>query len=192
SELMKTAPSRALVACLFFLALASSCKKNTSLTLQRAEDQTIETVSAIHSARSISINNNCGGFYEALPARYDSSAKKYPLILFIHGIGELGNGKSDLPNMLRAGLPRLINRKMFPPSFESGGHHYSFIVLAPQFKKWPSPEEVKGVLTYALKNYRIDTTRIYITGLSMGGGVTWEFTAQFGDNVAASIPICGG
>ena len=116
-------------------------------------------------------------------------SKKYPLILFIHGIGELG---TDLSKMLRAGLPRLINRKKFPADFEVNGEHFSFIVVSPQFKKWPTNDDVKSVLDYAVKNYRVDTSRIYVTGLSMGGGVTWEFNSQYGGSVAAIAPICGG
>ena len=94
--------------------------------------------------------------------------------------------------MLRAGLPRLINRKMFPADFEVYGQHFSFIVISPQFKNWPTNDEVKSVLDYAVNKYRVDESRIYVTGLSMGGGVTWEFDAQYGAAVAAIAPICGG
>ncbi len=157
-----------------------------------AEDNVIETIPPSHKAVSATVDNNCSGYYETLPSRYDSSTKKYPLILFVHGIGELGNGTTDLPNMLRTGLPRLINKKLFPPSFEANGKNYSFIVLSPQFKKRPTNAQVENVVKYAIKKYRVDTSRIYVTGLSMGGGVTWEYTSEYGASVAAIVPICGG
>lgn len=83
-------------------------------------------------------------------------------------------------------------KKAFPPSFELDGQHFSFVVISPQFKKRPKNDEVQSVLNYMVKKYRIDTSRIYVTGLSLGGGVTWEFASQFGSSVAAIAPICGG
>ncbi|MEP7259112.1 MAG: hypothetical protein ABI687_11995 [Flavitalea sp.] len=181
---------RAFAAMAIMLIILGSCgKKDISLS---ATDSTPETKPAIQTAVSTGINANCAGFYKALPFRYDSSSKKYSLILFIHGIGELGNGTSDLPNMLRAGLPRLINKKAFPPEFTVNGESHSFVVIAPQFKKWPSNADVNDVLRYARDHFRIDTNRIYVTGLSMGGGVTWEFSAEYGASIAAIAPICGG
>ncbi len=177
------------ILCFALLLSLFSCKKETSLD---KEDGVIETLPAVFSSVSAEVNSNCGGYFQALPARYDSSNKKYPLILFIHGIGELGNGTSDLSKMIRAGLPRLINKKGFPPSFQSGGKHYSFIVIAPQFKDWPKNKEVNEVLQYAIREFRVDTSRIYVTGLSMGGGVTWEFSSEYGNSIAAIAPICGG
>lgn len=185
-------PSARPIRIIFSLALLLtllSCKKETSLN---AEDNVVETLPALYSSVSAEVNTNCGGYYQALPARYDSSSKKYPLILFVHGIGELGNGSSDLSKMTRAGLPRLINKKGFPPSFQSGGKHYSFIVIAPQFREWPSNKDVDEVLQYAVNRFRVDASRIYVTGLSMGGGVTWEYAAEYGDAIAAIAPICGG
>lgn len=186
---MRNPNKRVAAACVFALFLFTACKKNLSLDQVKESDHVIETAPAVHSAVKVDVNKNCAGYYQAIPTRYDSSSKKYPLILFIHGIGELG---TDLSKMLRAGLPRLINRKKFPADFEVNGEHFSFIVVSPQFKKWPTNDEVKSVLDYAVKKFRVDESRIYVTGLSMGGGVTWEFDAQYGSSVAAMAPICGG
>lgn len=186
---MQNPNTRVLIACALSLFLFTACKKSLSIDQLSADDHVVETAPPVHTAVNAYVNGNCAGYYKALPARYDSSAKKYPLILFIHGIGELG---TDLSKMLRAGLPRLINRNKFPADFEVNGQHFSFVVISPQFKKWPTNSDVKSVLDYAVKNFRIDTSRIYVTGLSMGGGVTWEFNAQFGGSVAAMAPICGG
>jgi predicted peptidase len=40
--------------------------------------------------------------------------------------------------------------------------------------------------------YRIDTDRIYLTGLSMGGFGTWEWATKYPDQFAAIAPVCGG
>src|SRR5689334_16339804 len=178
---MQNSNKRMLFLYAFILFLFTACKKNLSFD-QLSADNVVETAPPIHTPEKADVNGNCAGYYEALPVRYDSSAKKYPLILFIHVIGELG---TDLSKMLRAGLPRLINRKKFPGDFEVNGQHFSFIVISPQFKKWPTNDEVKSVLDYTVSHYRIDTSRIYVTGLSMGGGVTWEFDAQYGASVTA-------
>jgi predicted peptidase len=182
--------TKVLCAAALALFVFPCCKKD--LAGKDSEDNVIETSPAVMTAISANVNADCAGYYQAIPARYDSSSKKYPLILFIHGIGELGNGTSELSNMLRTGLPRLIYKKNFPADFESAGKHFSFIVLSPQFKKRPTNAEVNGVLQYALQRYRVDTTRIYVTGLSMGGGVTWDFSSEYGASITASVPICGG
>jgi predicted peptidase len=189
---MKNLNAKVRLTYLCALLILTSCKKDSYTTLLSSEDSVIETAPPSHKPVSATVNNNCSGYYETLPSRYDSSTKRYPLILFIHGIGELGNGTTDLSKMIRAGLPRLINKKAFPADFEVNGKHYSFIVISPQFKKWPANADVNGVLQYALKKYRVDTSRIYVTGLSMGGGVTWEYSAQYGSSLAAIVPVCGG
>jgi hypothetical protein len=58
-----------------------------------------ETSPAIQKAVNFNVNANIGGYMEALPARYDSTNKKYPLLVFLHGLGELGNGTTQLANV---------------------------------------------------------------------------------------------
>jgi predicted peptidase len=151
----------------------------------------VETKPIVNKAVSVNVNGNIGGFLYALPARYDSTTKKYPLLLFIHGIGELGNGTSQLSNAAAVGTPSVIKWGEFPANFSVGGKNYSFIVVTPQFKAWPSAKDVNDMIDYAVKNYRIDTTRMYVSGLSMGGGVTWDYAVAYGKRVAAIAPICG-
>ena len=189
---MKKLNTKVWLSCVCSLLILSACKKDSYTALLNVDDSVIETAPPNHKPVSVTVDENCAGYYETLPARYDSSTKKYPLILFVHGFGELGNGTSNLSKMLRAGLPRLINKKAFPSDFVVDGKHYSFIVVSPQFKKWPTNAQVNNVLKFAMKKYRVDTSRIYMTGLSMGGGVTWEYSAQYGSSFAAIVPICGG
>ena len=148
----------------------------------------------VQTPRTISTGPNSNGFYEYLPQGYSSGSAKYPLIVFVHGIGELGNGGSDLPNVLRNGVPTVISQGKFPTSFTVNGKTFSFIVISPQFVVWPSNDDVDDVIKYALAHYRVDTGRIYLTGLSMGGGVTWAYASELNNAkmLAGIVPIAGG
>ena len=139
-----------------------------------------------------SINSNVGGFYEALPLSYDSTDKKFPLLLFLHGGGEVGDGNSDLPLILKNSVTRRLAEKTFPVSFTVNGEEFSFIVISPQFKSWPRVKDINDVLQYVLTRYRVDESRIYLSGLSMGGGATWEYAGSvYGKAIAAIVPMCG-
>lgn len=137
------------------------------------------------------IGSNVGGFYEALPPGYDSSAAAYPLIVFLHGGGELGDGNRDLPLVLKHAIPKMIKEKSFPLTFNVGDSSFSFVVISPQFKEWPQSKDVEAVMNYAVEHYRISRHRIYMVGLSMGGGATWKYAADYGKRLAAIVPICG-
>jgi dienelactone hydrolase len=150
--------------------------------------------SQVQTPRPVSISSSCGGYYEYLPQGYSANTTQtYPLIVFIHGIGEQGNGTTDLGNILNCwtSLPRLIANGGFPTSFNVGGQNFSFIVISPQFNRWPYASDVNSVVDYAIKNYRVDQSRIYVTGLSMGGGSVWDFAGNFPTKAAAIVPICG-
>ncbi|HTQ65128.1 MAG TPA: PKD domain-containing protein [Puia sp.] len=159
--------------------------------------QVKSSIAQVQTARAgVTINANCHGFYEYLPQGYSTGTKQYPLLIFLHGIGESGNGSAaQLPYVLRNGPPKLINQGTFPVSFTVNGQTFSFIVISPQFSDWPQPADVDAVVTYAMTNYRVDPKRVYLTGLSMGGGATWEYpgstTVPYAAKLAAIVPICG-
>src|SRR5882762_1653299 len=73
--------------------------------------------SQVQTPRFISTSANSNGFYEYLPAGYGTPGKTFPLMVFLHGSGEVGNGGSDLPKVLANGPPKLINGGDFPTSF---------------------------------------------------------------------------
>ncbi len=175
----------------------SSCQKDVIKTEQTATpvtnnstaDEAIETAPPVWTSVQYNVNSNVAGFWQGLPAKYSSTTKKYPLIVFIHGIGELG---TTLSRMNCCGLPRHLYNKTFPANFNIGGNNYSFIVIAPQFKVRPSAAQVQSVVDYARGKYRIDDTRIYVTGLSMGGGSTFDWSVVYGEKAAAIVPVCAG
>jgi predicted peptidase len=189
-------PSRLLLF-IAFPVLLVSCQKGVAdfekaANSSRVNNNTPETSPAVLKAVTTSVTTNLPGYYEALPALYNSTTKKYPLLIFNHGIDALGNGTSDLRKVLRNGTPKLLSEKKFPPKFTVDGVDYSFVVLAPQYKRWPrTGRDINALIDYAIKNYRIDESRIYVAGLSMGGGATWEFAINFPARAAAVVPICG-
>ncbi|MBO9573792.1 MAG: hypothetical protein J7497_16520, partial [Chitinophagaceae bacterium] len=136
------------------------------------------------------------GFYEYKPADYNSNTStKYPVIIFLHGIGERGNGTSELYKVKNIGIPRYIVSGE-PMRFYKNGKWYSFIVLSPQcsmkYGMWTT-NYIDGMMDYAEKNLRIDKSRIYLTGLSMGGGGTWKWISASEKNaskVAAIATVC--
>lgn len=128
-------------------------------------------------------------FMQAAPSLYHQTMKKYPLIVFIHGIDELG---TDVNALNCCGLPHHLYHKTFPADFMVGGVNFSFLVIAPQFKERPTAAEVQSVIDFARRRCRVDETRIYVTGLSMGGGSIWDWSPVYGQHAAAIVPVCAG
>jgi len=150
------------------------------------------------------IDDNINGFYEYLPRNYQNDVNtRYPLLIFLHGAGEMGNGRdmSILNRVLKNGPPKLINQGGFPDSFFVGGRWYKFIVLSPQIKNGingntatTSPSTIEALIQYAKNTYRIDTNKIYLSGLSMGGGTTWDYAGSSlsaANRLAGIIVACG-
>lgn len=122
------------------------------------------------------------GFYEYLPAGYNGSTD-VPVIIFIHGLGEVGNGTSNLSSLINLALPMYIQNQGFP---------YNAIVIAPQFNTaFPGGFVIQNVINYVKNNYAVDTDRIYLTGLSMGGGsiLDWGEVGTITD-IAAMAILC--
>lgn len=140
--------------------------------------------------------SDVGGFYESLPVDYNANPeKKYPLLVFMHGSGEKGDGSSlQLPKVLRNGPPKLLSQGKFPSKFVVNGQEFSFIVMAPQVESTTGgATAIKAMIEYCLKNYRVDEQRIYITGLSLGGLRCYNYTAykkEITDKVAAMLLVC--
>jgi hypothetical protein len=154
-----------------------------------------QTHAQVQTAKYISMTGNTNAFYEYLPQGYESGNQTYPLIVFIHGMGELGDGSpGQLQKLLYTGLAASINVGELPVSLTVNGQTHKFIVISPQFIGWPSPADVDAVINYAISHYRVNTSRIYLTGLSMGGGAVWDYVGSSAANanrIAAIVPICG-
>jgi len=152
------------------------------------------------------IDSYINGFYTSLPANYDNTTKKYPLLIFLHGIGEVGDGSAaSLPAVLRNGPPMQINQQVnnntdanFPDPVVVGSQSFEFIVLSPQMitqpdQNGPEQQMVDDIINYAIANYRVDESKISLTGLSMGGGIAIEYPGQsaalYGKRLASLLAI---
>lgn len=117
-----------------------------------------------------------------LPQGYDAKvSKRWPLILFLHGAGERG---TDIWKVAVHGPPKIVKDK---PDFP-------FVVVSPQCpagERW-SNEVLLALLEEVMSKYAVDTSRVYLTGLSMGGYGTWTLGAAYPEKFAAIAPICGG
>lgn len=140
-----------------------------------------------HTPRPIgSKGGNTAGFWEYLPPHYGNGAR-YPLLVFRHGIGENGNGASELPKVVVNGPPKLIEADQWPED-------RNWVVLSVQHTGGgcASPQETEDFLAYALAEYDIDPARVYLTGLSCGAIGSWDYLGEHtNETVAAAVLICG-
>lgn len=117
------------------------------------------------------------------PSEYSSSNDSFPLLIFLHGYGERGN---DYELLKVHGPPKNVDQGSL--------QEYPFIVLSPQlplaWERW-QVDHLNKLLTSIRKSFRIDDKRIYLTGLSMGGHGTWNWSMQNPELFAAIAPICG-
>lgn len=145
-------------------------------------------------------NGQTVGFLEFKPPDYGS--QRHPLIIFLHGIGERGsNGTTgtDANTVLavQANEPPKLAAAGISFQFTVNCQKYGFVMLAPQlsavYGSWQN-WYVDEMLKYAKANLQIDTTRIYLTGLSLGGGGVWRYASTSLANAAqfaAIAPVCG-
>ena len=117
-----------------------------------------------------------------LPKDYAETNKQWPLILFLHGSGERGND----PTLINTcGLTKHLVKGMELP----------FIIVAPQCPKdrrWIDQTDVLiNLLDDIIERYPVDQSRVYLTGLSMGGQGTWKLATDYPHRFAAIVPICG-
>jgi predicted esterase len=114
------------------------------------------------------------------PGTDQDTSRRWPTILFLHGAGERGD---DLERVTRHGPPKIVKtRKDFP-----------FIVISPQCPDgiWWSVPALDDLLKEVTAKYPVDTDRLYLTGLSMGGFGSWALATEYPDRFAAVVPICG-
>jgi predicted peptidase len=133
------------------------------------------------------------------PKDYDPG-KAYPLVLFLHGVGE--SGTDNL---------KQVTNSAYLFAGDSMMARYPCFVVAPQCpgsRRWVEvswsldahtmPEQPSEPLALTLqlldelpKEFHIDPRRIYVTGLSMGGLGTWDILARRPKLFAAAMPVCG-
>jgi predicted peptidase len=118
-----------------------------------------------------------------VPRDYTPTAR-WPVILFLHGAGERGSSgllQTDV------GLAAAIRRNP---------DRYPAIAVMPQVpldSLWTGvpAEAAMAALRQTMAEFSADSSRIYLTGLSMGGNGTWYLAYRYADQFAAVVPICG-
>ncbi|RYY66000.1 MAG: phospholipase, partial [Chitinophagaceae bacterium] len=140
--------------------------------------------------------------YRMLEPDYNKG-RRYPLVIFLHGSGERGN---DNEAQLKWGVSAFAsdeNMSQFPayviapqcPAGQQWGHFNNFgDVQGARLDAAPSKpmELVLALVRKLCAQGIIDTTRIYLTGLSMGGIGTFDALQRYPKLFAAAVPVCGG
>jgi predicted peptidase len=125
-----------------------------------------------------------------LPKGYEEDpARRWPLVLFLHGAGERGD---DLSKVKVHGIPKVVEKA--PARVKE----LPFIAVSPQCPAgswWSHLDNVlalSALLDEIEVTHRVDPDRIYLTGLSMGGFGTFALAGAEPERFAALLPICGG
>ncbi|MDH3223008.1 MAG: prolyl oligopeptidase family serine peptidase, partial [Gemmatimonadota bacterium] len=133
--------------------------------------------------RSVVVDGQEYGYQVYVPRAYDGSTA-WPVTLFLHGAGERGdNGLAQT----QGGLGRAI--RLNPDRWPT-------LVVFPQVPEdmsWQgTPGEVAlAALEATIDGYRVDESRVYLTGLSLGGNGTWYLAYHHPDRFAALVAVCG-
>lgn len=112
--------------------------------------------------------------------------EKLPLVIYMHGAGERGNTDGSEVDLVSVhGYFKYIKQ----------GKDYPVMMVAPQCPSgsyWGSYiESLNRFLDHIIKENNVDTTRIYLTGNSMGGTATWLWALDNAERFAAIAPVCG-
>ena len=144
-------------------------------------------------------NGDTMPFRVLLPENYDP-AKKYPLVLFLHGRGESGNdnekqlthgAKMFLQDSIRKNYPAIV---VFPQC--AANSYWSNVQAVMNGSKTGKPSKamvmLQSLVGNLLERYPVKLNQVYVMGLSMGGMGTFELVRRMPGLFSAAIPICGG
>ncbi len=119
-------------------------------------------------------------FWLSIPNTYQDHKSEMPVIVFLHGHSLCG---SDLYRVRRYGCLDAL----------SMGRKINAMVIAPQNPGGPwKPEKINNVLDWVQSHFEMDTNRIYVIGMSLGGYGTFEYVGTYPDRFAAAMALCGG
>ncbi len=156
-------------------------------------------------------------YRQYVPKDYDPN-KKYPVLLFLHGLGE--NGTDNVRPMNGAGpvwgyfnygyinkfpciiiVPQEPEHWTWQAGYATDWNAWNGTTPWGNYTMSDAPDDhtfgpqirlVKRIVDKAIEDYAVDTDRIYVTGLSCGGFGTWNIISHYPDFFAAATPICGG
>jgi predicted peptidase len=139
--------------------------------------------------------------YRLLKPAGAKTKKLFPLVIFMHGAGERGADNEAQIRHIHSLFLNADNRSKYPC--------YVLAPQCPQNSMWANFERGENglrakrnptppmrllieLIDKVAKEFPVDPSRIYVTGVSMGGFGTWDLIGRFPDRFAAAIPVCGG
>ncbi|WP_291727090.1 prolyl oligopeptidase family serine peptidase [Bernardetia sp.] len=185
------------VVCLLFLSVFASFSYGQQTSSDKLRYELFE-----HNLFYSTVSTDSMRYRLLFPKNYNPEEyfKRYPLVLFLHGAGERGDSSLTVKHIGAWALQ------------EKNRENYDCFVLVPQCEKdnkwvevdWSAdahtqPKEMSKYMSLTVelleklqRRLPIDSERIYLTGLSMGGYGTWDLAARYPKKFAAIVPICGG
>lgn len=167
----------------YFLYLVAE-SKHDSAYLQHDADLKALQVKMHEAQKEIKFNsetysNQQHYLYYKPEAAYRNAEAKFPLLIFLHGLGEKG---TDINLVKRNGPPKIVEK----------GESMPFVIVSPQtpVSSW-KVEFIDEILEHAKKQPFVDPDKIYLTGLSLGGGGSWAYAVAHPDKINAVAPVCG-
>lgn len=166
--------------------IACSCKKELTDSLNQEDAENLITIKSPFLEKiSLQLTPNAAdSAVVQKPENYNfAPATKFPLLIFFHGTGEARND-GGLQALLRLGPPRFMS-----DSIRLG----NFITLCPQDEDgYRTADNINLIINAAIKKYRVDTNRIYLTGLSAGGRNVMNYVTEkpaYAKRIAAVAPM---
>jgi pimeloyl-ACP methyl ester carboxylesterase len=132
------------------------------------------------------------GHWLYTPAGYSSApCKTYPLLVFLHGLGEKCPGAA-LSALNKSSLNSPGYQIQQRTAYTDQRPFLEGLILEPQTcdSSWTAAS-IDAMVEHIKSTHRVDPDRIYVTGLSLGGGGTWTYAAAHPTKVAAIVPIAG-
>lgn len=156
-------------------------------------------------------------FWLYLPPSYSAGGAESPILISLHGGSGIGDSLEMLTHQLSddgVSVPTLNgnnghnspSRLIYNLSNDvSGADKWNpslpFVVVSPQLKRdasianhneqnWP-PDQVDELVDYIIDTYNVNPSRVYITGISLGGTGSWNYAVAYPEKVAALMPLGG-
>lgn len=145
------------------------------------DGRTVAGVQTGFSKHEMSFGGEKVAYSVYVPADFDPG-KKYPTVLFLHGMFEGGDdGTEPLKVGIAPALPKMAKK-------------YPMIVIFPQttgdWRTKTTHPLAMGVLDDVARRLPVDPSRVILTGLSTGGQAVWAIAAEYPGRFAALVPMC--
>lgn len=132
------------------------------------------------AAMTNKVSNGYDFWLYAPQSYFDNPDAKMPLIIYLHGAKLCGHGLRSFHKYLTLDAiakGRNIEAMVVSPQNHGGG--------------W-KPERLNNILEWVVENYRVDTNRVYVVGMSLGGYGAMDFVGTYPHKIAAAMALCGG